>query len=118
MSLDLLRLDELPEWFLYPEDFLQVVQSGLRDIGPWQILDGNWLRVRYDGMRKRFPERELVPFARRLDSDDVACWDRKTLPSVQVVHDFCSPGWEERGSHLSFKAWLLAVQEEAREFDA
>ncbi|MGF6495498.1 hypothetical protein ABIE56_003697 [Luteibacter sp. 621] len=85
MVTDTLKSSELPEWFSYPEEFSRAVQSGLRDVGPWQILDGNWLRVRCERMKRRFPSRDLVPFARRPDSDDVACWDRKTLPAVQVA---------------------------------
>lgn len=117
MNVDLLVEEEVPEWFVYPTDFLRVVESGLRDIGPWQILDGKWLRVRHDGLKKRFPDRDLVPFARRLDCDDVACWDSKSSPSVEVVHDFSAPGWEERDSYPSFHAWLLAAQEEAKGYD-
>lgn len=113
MNIDLLSAEEIPPWFSYPKDFLCALQSGLRDVGAWQILDGKWLRVRHEGIKKRFPDRDLVPFARRLDCDDVACWDSKSSPSVEVVHDFSAPGWEERDSYPSFQAWLLAVQEES-----
>jgi hypothetical protein len=117
MKPDLLSAEEIPSWFAYPTDFLSVVQSGLRDIGAWQVLDGKWLRIRHEGLKKRFPDRDLVPFARRLDCDDVACWDSKSSPSVEVVHDFSAPGWEERDSFPSFQAWLLAAQEEAKGYD-
>jgi hypothetical protein len=117
VAIELLKLEEVPGWFTYPDNFLRAVQSGVYDIGPWQILEGKWLRVRTKGLKKRFPMRELVPFARRLDSDDVACWERASLPAVQVIHDFCAPGLEQRQAFPSFDIWLSAAQDEAKHFD-
>ncbi|MCK9386192.1 MAG: hypothetical protein M0Q15_16400 [Nevskia sp.] len=118
MDVELLSPQELPEWFVYPEDFLNALQSEVHNIGAaWQFLHGKWLRVRYSGLKKRFPSRDLVPFARRLDCDDIACWERSSFPSVHVVHDFCAPGWEERQSFPSFLAWVSDAQKEARDFD-
>lgn len=117
MSKELLPQIDLPEWFVYPLDFLSAIDGGLYDIGPWQILDGDWLKVRYTGLKDRFPNRELVPFARRLDSDDVACWDKASYPAVKVVHDFAKPGWEEVFEYSSFHDWLSVARTEGEEFD-
>lgn len=117
MTSKLLTIDELPAWFSYPAEFVDALDSGLFDIGPWQILNGDWLRVRYEGLKKRFPDRGFVPFARRLDGDDIACWESASFPEVRVIHDFCAPGWEDRDNYLSFKTWLEAAQEEAKDFD-
>jgi len=114
---ELLDTTELPNWFAYPADFLQVVRSESLDIGPWQILLGKWLRVRNEGLKKRFPDRNLVPFARRLDNDDVACWDRGESGRVYIVHDFSAPGWEQRIEYGSFVAWYQAAREEAKGYD-
>jgi hypothetical protein len=112
---DLLTTDELPQWFSYPPDFLEIFGSGIQDIEPWELLTGQWLRVRVEGLRQRFPNRELVPFARRLDSDDVACWDRSRPGAVFVVHDFAAPGWEAREVFDSFRAWRECVRAQAHE---
>lgn len=117
MEIELLRSNELPAWFTYPPEFLELLQTGVTDIGPWQILQGDWLRVRLSGIKKRFPDRELIPFARRLDDDDIACWDRRQPLSVYVVHDFCAPGWEDRGEYESFQAWYMTAQEDAKNYD-
>ncbi len=115
--IELLNLDEWPEWFSYPNDFLEFTRTGAIDIGPWQLLQGAWLRVRCEGLKKRFPGRNLIPFARRIDNDDVACWDQKQPQYICVVHDFCAPGWERREEFPSFHAWLLAAQEAAKDYD-
>jgi hypothetical protein len=114
---DLLKVDEWPHGFSYPQDFVDAVESGIFDIGPWQILSGKWLRVRKSGLRERFPERHLVPFARRLDSDDVACWDLELQGTVCVVHDFSAPGWEKRQEYESFSAWHADAQAEADDYE-
>jgi hypothetical protein len=115
--IELLNLDELPDWFNYSDDFLVFIRSGVTDIGPWQILQGNWLRVRNEGLKKRFPARNLVPFARRLDNDDVACWDKSQPNYIYTVHDFCEPGWENREEFRSFNEWYLAAQDAAKDYD-
>ncbi len=71
----LLSADELPPGFQYPRQFLRMVERGLTDLEPWLLLEGEQLVNRHRGLQSRFPERSLVPFARRQDNDDVACWD-------------------------------------------
>lgn len=114
---ELLTSNESPDWFTYPEEFLNVIHAGAADVGPWQFLSGEWLRVRQKGLAKRFPERSLVPFARRLDNDDIACWDGQKPGHVCIVHDFSAPGWEERNEYASFDAWHEATKDEARDYD-
>jgi hypothetical protein len=109
---DLLMIEELPQGFGYPLDFIDVISTGVIDVGPWQFLKGKWLQVRNFGLKERFPDRQLVPFARRLDSDDVACWDMERPSAVCVVHDFCAPGWESRETYDSFEQWYLSAQKE------
>ena len=72
---ELLSVEELPDGFSYPAEFLRIVGLGLTQLEPWWILDGDNLRIRHLGLQRRYPSRKLVPFARREDNDDVACWD-------------------------------------------
>jgi hypothetical protein len=110
----------LPQWFEYPKELIALLSNEGIDIGPWQILHGEWLEVRYKGVKERYPERSLIPFARRLDDDDIACFDVSS-PSVergvQIIHDFASAGWEERETYLGFNEWLEAAKEEAKEWE-
>jgi hypothetical protein len=113
---DLLGLPDLPKGFVYPKEFIRVVELGLANLEPWWILTGDLLRTRHTGLARRYPKRVLVPFARRQDNDDVACWD---VPSgkVVVIHDFASPGSETRASFPDFYAWLRQAVEDLIEFD-
>ncbi len=108
---DLLGPAELPPGFAYPHEFLRVVDLGLVNLEPWWIFDGAPLRDRVVGLRKRFPDRVLVPFARREDNDDVACWEGAP-PRVVVIHDFASPGFEDRGGFADFNDWLRQAIED------
>lgn len=100
---DLLTIDDLPEGFDYPAEFIRVVELGLTDLEPWWIFDGAQLRRRAIGLRERYPERQLVPFARRQDNDDVASWDL-AQGDIAVIHDMAGPGWEQRGRFANFNA--------------
>ena len=113
---DLLSLADLPEGFSYPPEFVRVVELGLTELEPWWIMSGDPLRDRYAGMAQRYPGRVLVPFARRQDNDDVACWDVGRRALV-LIHDFATPGHEERGEFSDFYAWLRKAVEDLIEFE-
>jgi hypothetical protein len=112
----LLGSGELPQGFTYPREFLHVVQLGLTNLEPWNIVIGDQLRQLYEGLRARFPDRRFVPFARRQDNDDVVGW----IPGegVLVVHDYSSPGSEERQRYSDFWAWFRQAVEDLIEFES
>lgn len=113
----LLPVEDLPPDFWYPPSFVRVVELGLTNLEPWQVLEGAALRERKDGLAQRFPARELVPFAARQDNDDVACWDlARGGDRVVVIHDLASPGWEGRGEYPDFYAWLRQAVEDLIDF--
>lgn len=112
---ELLPAEDLPEGFDYPPEFLRVVELGLTNLEPWWIFDGGLLQRRMAGLAQRYPKRRLVPFARREDNDDVACWDLDH-GDVQVVHDMAEPGWEQRQRYADFNAWLLQAVADLIEF--
>lgn len=109
---------QLPDGFSYPQEFLFLVETRIVFFHPWQLLFGDRTKLRFVGLRKRYPNRLLVPFARRFNSDDVACWEGVDNQKVVVVHDFASPGWEDRGEqYASFWEWYRAAVEEMIEFE-
>lgn len=101
----------LPTNFVYPLSFRLVVERGLLNWEPWQFLEGQPLLRRHEGLTKRYPGRSLVPFARRLDRDDIACWDSDRTPgTISVIEDFAPAGFEQTNLLESFGDWLrLAV---------
>ncbi|MFI9505662.1 hypothetical protein [Nocardia sp. NPDC052566] len=114
--IELLNTNELPSKFAYPHEFLRIVDLGLLDIEPWQILQGDLLRMRHIGIGERYPGRTLIPFAARQDNDDVACWEGDAW-GVVIVHDFAEPGWEARESYKNFYDWLRRAVDDLIEFD-
>lgn len=112
---ELLTIEDLPAGFAYPAGFVRVVELGLLNLEPWWILEGDLLRTRQVGLARRYPERDLVVFARRIDRDDVACWDLKS-GGVSIVHDFASAGFEQVQSLPDFESWLRLAFEELIEF--
>ncbi|MEU3012742.1 hypothetical protein [Nocardia asteroides] len=115
--LELLSESETPEGFIYPSGFKAIVDRGLTNLEPWQILGGERLRRRLEGMRNRYPARRYIPFAARGDCDDVACWVHPDNRRVLIVHDFASPGHEERAEFVDIYGWLHQAIEDLIEFD-
>ncbi|SDT07188.1 hypothetical protein [Microlunatus soli] len=114
----LLASADLPDGFVYPPLFLRVVELGLVELEPWSILHGEQLINRVRGIRDRYPQRKLVPFARRVDRDDVACFDLATTAStVRIIEDFGEPGFELFESYDDFAGWLHAAVQDLIEFE-
>lgn len=113
---ELLTSGDLPEGFEYPHAFVRVVELGLLNLEPWLILEGSLFRMRLDGLRQRYPSRNLIPFAMRKDNDDIACWDLNA-GNVVVIHDFATAGHEQRSSFTDFYAWLRAALQDLIEFE-
>jgi hypothetical protein len=107
-------LDDLdrPSWFTYPSAFLRIVEQNLVDLTPWYVMDSHNVVERMKGLKQRYPTRDLIPFARRGDNDDVACFERGKGESVIVIHDFSSPGYEERAVFPSFWDWFKCAVDE------
>lgn len=113
---------KLPTGFIYPTSFLKYMsQEPIPYLEPWWFLaefeksSEFWLAE----IKKQYPDRQLVPFAKTSQSDDVACFDGASGspdPKVYYVHTFASPGWEDRGSVANFDEWLKTTKTEAAEY--
>lgn len=114
---DLLTGEQLPDWFQYPREFQAIIDRNLVDLAPWSILFGDQLRERSAGLKQRYLNRSLVPFARRLDNDDVACWERGGGNTVIIIHDFASPGFEDRQRYDSLWDWFRAAVDDMIEYE-
>ncbi|WP_312689888.1 SMI1/KNR4 family protein [Kosakonia sp.] len=112
----LLTASELPAWFSYPLDFLRLCAQGTVDFDPWIILQGDRLKARYEGVKTRYPGRALLPFARREDNDDIACWERDQGERVIIIHDFASDGYENVTVFDTFADWLREVIDAAGDY--
>lgn len=112
-------LDDIqrPEWFKYPPAFLRAVEQQLVDLTPWYIMSSHDVVERMKGLKQRYPTRDLVPFARRDDNDDVACFERGKNESVVIIHDFASPGHEQRTVFSSFWDWFKYAVDEMIQFE-
>lgn len=111
-QLTILTPEELPEWFTYPPEFLNLIASGITLFDPWWIFDSGYGIQKLNGLRTRYPERNLVPFARDQSNDDVACWEKELPGKVVIVHDFADPGWEARKTFDTFHDWFRSAIED------
>jgi len=96
---------EMPEWAELPPLYLKLTQAGETEFLPWYLMEKERAIFRRDGLKSRYRNRELFPFARRDDNDDVACWEEGKAGQVTIIHDFASPGWEQRETFENFEEW-------------
>lgn len=92
--------------FKYPESYTKIIELNLVDFDYWYIMSEEQALKRLAGLRQRYPERYLVPFARRDDNDDIACFDLSEPEKVQIIHDFASSGYEQRRTYEDLWEWL------------
>jgi len=115
--MELLKENELPYGFKYPESIKKACALGLVNICPWSVMDTKRVKVCLDGLKLRYPNRKLIPFAERQDNDDIACFEMGKGEEVQWVHDFASVGWEQCGVYMDFYEWFKSILEDVREVD-
>ena len=100
------------EEFDYPESFLKILELNLLDYDVWYIMPEDQAEIRLKGLKQRYLNRRLVPFAGRYDSDDIACFEVGKDGRVFIIHDFASEGYEQRKIYEDFWEWFKdAIQE-------
>ena len=96
----------------YPEAYKKLVELNLIDFDMWYLIESEQATRRYHDLKQRYPNRQLVPFARRDDNDDIACFEIGKGDVVQLIHDFASEGYEQRGEFQDVWEWLeFAIKE-------
>lgn len=113
-----LQKNILPKEFEYPYSYKKYIQDEPAELEPWHFYhDG--LEFAFNGLKKRYPSRSVIPFARRSDNDDIACFEVETGGNnhpVIIIHDFASPGWECRGKCIDFLEWVRLAEAESKEW--
>ena len=104
--------NDFPGWLDLDEGYLKLTERNLYDFTPWELLVGDEYKVRYESLRKNYPNRFLAPFACRQDNDDIACWEKGKIGKVIIVHDFASPGWENGKVYDDFWNWFRSIVED------
>jgi hypothetical protein len=103
--------------FKYPCLYLKVVELNLVNFEHWYLMDFDTLSQRREDLLKRYPNRNLVPFAIRGDNDDIACFEMGYGEKVFIVHDFSSEGFERRKEFDNFELWFMSAIKELVERD-
>lgn len=124
MGMYLYAKTDLPDDFKYPDAYIDIMSLGvIPDLEPWSFIcefkesASFWMSE----MKKQYPTRKLVPFAKLNYSDDIACFDGEDIsgdPIVYYVHAFASAGWEDRGYTDSFAEWLKMARLESASYKA
>lgn len=103
--------------YKYPEGYKKLVELGLVDFDIWYLIESEQATRRYYDLKKRFPKRQLIPFARRDDSDDIACFEIGQENKVHIIHDFTTEGFEQREVYQDIWEWLVFVINKMREYN-
>lgn len=98
------------------QEYIRLCEFGLQGLEPWEWISCEDLEFRLNGLRERYPGRNLVPFAERQDRDDVACWDKDMPGLVVVIHDYSSKGLEQRARFASFREWMHQSLDDCMDF--
>ncbi|MBR4400700.1 MAG: hypothetical protein IKT09_03295 [Synergistes sp.] len=116
--MELFNINSIYPDFNYPYQLKKVAELDLLDFDYWFIMDPKLAESYTHGIKNRFPARNLIPFAKRADCDDVACFELEKPGKIEIIHDFCNPGWEQRGEYDSFWDWFMeAIEEMIHETD-
>jgi len=87
----------------------RTAEDAMSSIAPWEMLDEGQIAIQTARLQNRLPGRTLIPIARRLDTDAVACFDKGpdgTGKSVLVVTGLDDPSFPAEVHYPGFSAWL------------
>lgn len=99
-----------------PSGYGTVLDLSLVNLKPWQILRDDDVVALYAGINRMYPARKVIPFARRNDNDDVACFviedNTQQRGQVIVIHTFASEGYEVVARLKTFWTWFRSAVDE------
>ncbi len=99
-----------------PPAFSRWLATGEQEFGGWFLLDEDPAVVNTNKLEQLCPGREILPFARRCDSDNVACLvlndPKHPHGTILLIHDGAMPGYEIEGVIDSLARWFEQAQEE------
>lgn len=110
--MDIYDTSSMYKEFKYPASYIKAVDLNLIDFEFWYLMSKEQVALRICGLRERYPNRKLIPFARRDDCDDIACFEVGKELKVQIIHDFASEGYEQRGEYNDFWEWMKVALDE------
>lgn len=110
--MEIYNINNVYDNYDYPKEFLKIVELNLVDFEMWYLMSTEQVEIRIKGLRSRYPSRKLIPFARRDDNDDIACFEVGRGNKVQIIHDFASEGYEQRKEYDCFWDWFRNAIEE------
>ena len=87
------------------------------NIHPWEMLDDAGIAAHTARLRERFPDRHWIAFARRLDRDALAAFDKGLEgagKAVVVVEGLDGTGEPTETPLPGFGAWFDAALADAR----
>lgn len=92
----------LPVDFVFPPEFAKIVDLNIVNIEPWFIISPEKIVTLFSGLKEKFPTRCLIPFSKRDDNDDVACFEVGQKQKVFIIHDYATAGWEQHEIYDDF----------------
>ena len=110
--MDIFNINTVYKDYFYPEEYMKIIDLNIVDMSVWYLMEKEQVEVRINGLKNRYPKRKLIPFAKRDDRDDIACFEVGKGNKVQIIHDFASDGYEQRKEYESFWDWFRDAIEE------
>lgn len=107
-----IELENYFDGFTFPQSFIKVIELNLVDYEYWYLMSKEQILARREELLGRFPNRNLIPFARRDNNDDIACFEIGYGEKVFIVHDFASEGYERRQEFDNFWSWFISAIKE------
>lgn len=86
-------------------------------IAPWEMLDEAGIAAQTARLREHRPGQTLIAFAKRLDKDALACFDKGadgTGKAVLVVENPAGPGEAAERRYPGFGEWFDAALADGR----
>lgn len=100
--------------FKYPEKYISFLKDpSSKSFEPWMMLahDEEDVDAWHKILHKQYPVYSLIPFAKYMANDDVACFDLKN-GDIVIINSFSTIDCSCHGTYPDFEKWLTAATAE------
>lgn len=100
------KAEDFESMFQYPDELERLIALKLINFDLWYLMTKDQSVIFFEQLKKQCSCTDLIPFARRGDNDDIACFEIRNKERVVVLKNCEYLGYRPRQIFVSVWDWF------------